>query len=124
MTQEGSTPHRRSSDPASDATLIAGTGARSAPRSTTGLRFAPGERLADRYRLKALLGRGGMGEVYAADDEELGIPVALKVLHIAIGAPGEGLWRLKREVLLARSVAHPHVCRVYDLGRHMGGVGE
>jgi predicted ATPase/tetratricopeptide (TPR) repeat protein len=123
MTQEGSPPHRKSSDPASDATLIAGTGARSAPRSTAGLRFTPGERLADRYRLQALLGRGGMGEVYAADDEELGIPVALKVLHIAIGPPGEGLWRLKREVLLARSVAHPHVCRVYDLGRHMGGVG-
>ena len=122
MAQEESPSHRGSLAPGSDVTQVAGTGARPASQAApAGPRFAPGERLADRYRVRALLGRGGMGEVYAADDEELGILVALKVLHVALGAPGDGLWRLKQEVLLARSVAHPHVCRVYDLGRHLDG---
>lgn len=84
-------------------------------------RFVRGDRLADRYRVERFLGQGGMGEVYEAHDEELSIPVALKTLRPGIGADrGSARW-LKREVLLARSVAHPHVCRVYDLGRHEDG---
>src|SRR5438105_3213358 len=82
--------------------------------------FHPGERLAGRYRLKRWLGRGGMGEVFEADDEELTIPLALKTLAPALRDHPSAVLRLKREVLLARSVAHPHVCRVYDLGRHGG----
>jgi predicted ATPase/Tfp pilus assembly protein PilF len=62
-----------------------------------------------------------MGEVYEAWDEELSIPVALKTLHLA-GATEEAHKRLKLEGLLARSVWHPNVCRLYDLGRH--GEGE
>ncbi len=80
-------------------------------------RLAPGDHLADRYRIRGLLGRGGMGEVYEADDEELGIVVALKTLR-EVGARRESLERLKLEGMLARAVWHPNVCRVYELGRH------
>ena len=90
----------------------------------TGRRHAPfpsGERLASRYRIQRLLGRGGMGDVYEARDEELSIPVAVKVLRHDVGDTREALMRLKREVLLARAVWHPNVCRIYDLGRHREG---
>jgi len=53
-------------------------GALAGPKSD---RFAPGDIAAGRYRIRQLLGRGGAGEVYEADDEELGIPVALKTLR-------------------------------------------
>lgn len=83
--------------------------------------FAPDARIADRYRLIRLLGRGGMGDVWEAWDEELSVAVALKTLgHSAQARPG-ALRMLKQEVLLARAVAHPSVCRVYDLGRHLLG---
>jgi tetratricopeptide (TPR) repeat protein len=84
--------------------------------------FAAGERIAGRYLIRRLLGRGGMGEVYEAWDEELSIPVALKTLHLA-GGSEETHKRLKLEGLLARSVWHPNVCRLYDLGRHGEGKG-
>ncbi|MGH7724653.1 MAG: tetratricopeptide repeat protein [Candidatus Eiseniibacteriota bacterium] len=80
-------------------------------------RFVPGDRIADRYLVQALLGRGGMGEVYEARDEALGITVALKTLRHA-DDKDESLERLRLEGLLARAVWHPNVCRVYDLDRH------
>jgi serine/threonine protein kinase len=80
------------------------------------VRFITGQRIAGRYLVQRLLGSGGMGEVYEVWDEELAIPVALKTLR-AISTEG-ALQRLKRESLLARSVSHPNVCRVYDVGRH------
>jgi len=83
--------------------------------------LSPGERLAGRYRLRCLLGAGGMGDVYEAEDEELAVVVALKVLRLDLGHDEQArqtLRRLKHEVLLARSITHPNVCRVYDLGRH------
>ncbi len=80
-------------------------------------RFAPGDRLAGRYLIRQLIGRGGMGEIYEADDEELGITVALKTLR-AIGGRDASPDQLKLEGMLARAVWHPNVCRVYELGRH------
>jgi predicted ATPase len=62
-----------------------------------------------------------MGEVYEAYDDDLCIPVALKTLHPDLSRERAALARLKLEVLLARSVAHPHVCRVYDIGHHGEG---
>ena len=76
----------------------------------------PGHVLGDRYVVGHELGRGGMGAVYAVVDRLLGERVALKVLLTTSDAPQSGkLERLRREVRLARLVAHPNVCRVYDL---------
>ena len=79
-------------------------------------RFLPGVVLADRYRIVALLGRGGMGEVYRADDLKLGQPVALKFLPQGLDANPERLDRFLNEVRTARQVSHTNVCRIYDVG--------
>lgn len=79
-------------------------------------RFLPGRLLAGRYRIIALLGKGGMGEVYRADDLTLGQPVALKFLPDEAVRDQGLLERFKNEVRIARRVSHPNVCRVYDVG--------
>ncbi len=79
-------------------------------------RFLPGRLLAGRYRIIALLGKGGMGEVYRADDLTLGQPVALKFLPDEAAHDPGLLERFKNEVRIARRVSHPNVCRVYDVG--------
>jgi hypothetical protein len=78
-------------------------------------RFLPGAVLADRYRIVALSGRGGMGEVYRADDLKIGQPVALKFLSADVERDPDRLQRLLGEVRIARQVSHPNVCRVYDV---------
>ncbi len=83
-------------------------------------RFTPGTTVASRYRIVSLLGRGGMGEVYRADDLKLGQPVALKFLPEALQTDGAALARFHREVRVARQVSHRNVCRVYDIGE-VGG---
>jgi serine/threonine-protein kinase len=77
--------------------------------------FTPGTVVADRYRIIGLLGRGGMGEVYRADDLKLGHPVALKFLPKELSSDPSRLERFYAEVRLARQVSHPNVCRVYDV---------
>src|SRR4051794_22887904 len=83
-------------------------------------RFAAGEVLAGRYRIVAPLAKGGMGEVYRADDLTLGQPVALKFLPARIATDPDRLTRFRKEVAAARRVSHPNVCRVYDIGEHAG----
>src|SRR5437764_703215 len=78
--------------------------------------FSPGAIVAGRYRIVSLLGAGGMGEVYRADDIKLGQPVALKFLPAALARDGALLARLHDEVRLGRQVSHPNVCRIYDIG--------
>ncbi len=78
--------------------------------------FVPGTVLGGRYRLVGLLGKGGMGEVYRADDLTLGQPVALKFLPSAVEGDEERLERFFSEVRIARQVTHPAVCRVFDIG--------
>jgi serine/threonine-protein kinase len=80
----------------------------------------PGTLLAGRYRIISRLGQGGMGEVYRADDEKLGQPVALKFLPRRLQGNQRALELFLEEVRLARRVAHPNVCRVFDLGEHEG----
>ena len=79
-------------------------------------RYTPGVIIDERYRLIALLGRGGMGEVYRADDLSLGQPVALKFLPEA-KTDEYTLERFRNEVRIARRISHPNVCRVYDIGQ-------
>ena len=85
-------------------------------RSAPGSRFEPGEQIGGRYRIGGLVGRGGMGEIYRAEDLKLGQTVALKFLPRDVEKDPVLLERLLEEVRLARQVAHPNVCRVFDVG--------
>jgi hypothetical protein len=89
-------------------------------RSAADGRFALGEVVAGRFRMVAALGKGGMGEVYRADDLTLGQPVALKFLPADVADDTDRLTRFRQEVAAARRVSHPNVCRVYDIADHAG----
>jgi serine/threonine protein kinase len=82
-------------------------------------RFRAGALFANRFRIVGSLQRGGMGEVYRAHDLELGQPVALKFLTV-LRSDERARARLRTEVRLARQIAHPNVCRVYDIGEAHG----
>jgi len=78
-----------------------------------------GHLFAQRYEIRGLVGRGGMGAVYRALDRELDEEVAVKVLETAgEGTPGEQ--QLRREIKLARTITHPNVVRAYDFGEAEG----
>jgi hypothetical protein len=85
-----------------------------------GAQFIPGTMLSGRYRIVGLLGRGGMGEVYRADDLKLGQAVALKFLPKQLTHRADRLARFHQEVRLARQVSHPNVCRVHDIAEAGG----
>ena len=78
-------------------------------------RFPPGTLLGGRYRIIERLGRGGMGEIYRADDLKLAQAVALKFLSADVDKDPGRLTQLHTEVRMARQVSHPNVCRVYDI---------
>ncbi|HXY06628.1 MAG TPA: serine/threonine-protein kinase, partial [Terriglobales bacterium] len=80
--------------------------------------FSPGDLLAQRFRITRFLARGGMGEVYEAEDVELREQVALKTIRSELLEDSHALDRFKREVHLAKQVTHPNVCRIFDLFRH------
>ena len=112
---------------AGDQTRLAGTPSRPASSGWLGSssnvdygRFPPGEIIEGRYRVIGLLGRGGMGEVYRADDLRLGQPVALKFLPETLSHDPVRLAQFHNEVRTARQVSHPNVCRVYDIGDASG----
>ena len=102
-------------NPALDVTRI-GSGASSG--------LGPGVLFAGRYRIERLLGVGGMGAVYKAQDQELGIAIALKVIRTEVlSNPSVGIdfeRRFKQELLLARQVTHQNVLRIHDLGEANG----
>ena len=79
-------------------------------------RFLPGTKVANRYRIVSLVGKGGMGEVYRADDLKLGHTVALKFLPKDFAKDPQRLDYFYTEVRLTRQISHPNVCRVYDIG--------
>ncbi|HEX6130602.1 MAG TPA: serine/threonine-protein kinase, partial [Actinomycetota bacterium] len=78
--------------------------------------------LADRYELRALLGRGGMGEVYEAADRRLDRTVAVKVLRPELAADRRFVARFQREARTAARLAHPSIVAVHDAGEHDGRV--
>src|SRR4026208_72107 len=81
-----------------------------APLTSGSLRFAPGAIVAGRYRLVALLGRGGMGGGDRADDLTLDQPVALKFLSEGVAASDAGVAQFHNELRIARQVSHKNVC--------------
>jgi predicted Ser/Thr protein kinase len=99
-----------------DLTVLPTTPARAADTR----RFATGSIIAGRYRLVALLGKGGMGEVYRAEDLTLDQPVALKFLPEGAARDAASLARFHHELRVARQVSHKNVCRLYDLGEAEG----
>jgi hypothetical protein len=105
---------------AADCSPRAGSGPNRTPSHTSDFgyeaRYVPGTTLAERYRIVSPLGKGGMGEVYRAEDLKLGQTVALKFLPKSLAHNEEALARFTREVRLARQVSHPNVCRVFDIG--------
>ncbi len=76
--------------------------------------IAEGTLVNDRYEIRQSLGKGGMGEVFLAYDRSTQQMVALKVVREESRMPGDDE-ALRQELLLARSVSHPNVCRVHDL---------
>jgi serine/threonine-protein kinase len=107
-------------DVALDRTATAVPHKRTAPTSTL---FQSGEVIAQRYRIQRLLGQGGMGAVYLADDEVLGELVALKVISSAYASDEAAMVaRFRREAAAARKVSSPAVIRIHDLGEARPGV--
>jgi eukaryotic-like serine/threonine-protein kinase len=83
------------------------------------VRLTPGTRIGP-YEVVALLGAGGMAEVYRAKDTRLGRDVAVKVMSEALGTDAVLVARFEREARLAASLAHPNVVALYDVGLHDG----
>ena len=83
-----------------------------------GIRLAPGAVLATRFRIVRFIGHGGMGDVYEAEDLELGERVALKTVRPEVAHLTGAIDRFRREIHLSRKVTHPNVCRIFDVFRH------
>ena len=90
---------------------------RSPDRQPASYELELGALLGGRYRIQRLLGRGGMGAVYLADDQALGESVALKVVSSSLALdPEQAISRFRREAQAARRIAHANVIRIHDLG--------
>jgi serine/threonine protein kinase/tetratricopeptide (TPR) repeat protein len=86
--------------------------------------FAPGQILAGRFHVIRFVARGGMGEVYEAEDLELNERVAVKTARFEASAGAHEIERFRREIQLARRVTHPNVCRTFDVFRHTSGLSD
>ena len=84
------------------------------------MRLEDGQRVGDRYTLRRRLGSGGMADVWLADDEMLGRPVALKFLHERFAQDAQFVERFRREAQAAAGLQHPNVVGVYDRGEADG----
>jgi len=82
--------------------------------------FTPGEMFDRRYRIIEEIGCGGMGHVFKAEDTELNITVALKIIRPRLSSNPRFIEKFKKEMLLARSISHENVIRIFDLGEAHG----
>jgi eukaryotic-like serine/threonine-protein kinase len=119
---ETGTPGSRSSDTGSSDGLMKNLAQKMA--STSEHSFRPGQLVAERFKVVRFLARGGMGEVYEADDLRLKERVALKTIRPEVAHDRQAMVRFEREIRLARKVSHPNVCRVFDLQTHREGSQE
>ena len=104
------------SEPASSATTHT-SAARDPAAGEAPPLFSVGDQLAGRFRVVRFVARGGMGEVYEAEDLDLGEKVALKTIRLA-ARDTRAIERFHSEIQLARRVTHPNVCRTFDLFHH------
>ena len=81
--------------------------------------FAPG-RVIGRYHIRELIGTGGMGQVFLADDSELKRPVAFKVLHEEVAGDKERVRRFIQEARAASALNHPNILTIYEIGTFEG----
>src|SRR5712691_10047946 len=79
-------------------------------------RLTPGT-MVNRYKILNILGEGGMGEVYLAQDMRLGRKVALKLLSTYLSSDGERLHRFEQEARAASALNHPNVCVIHEIGK-------
>ncbi len=91
-----------------------GRSAPGASRSKSSLDL--GSDFGPRYHIEALLGKGGMGEVYKAYDKELDRTVAIKLVLSGLAEEPETMQRFKQELLMASKVSHKNILRIHDLG--------
>jgi serine/threonine protein kinase len=95
-----------------------------ADRRTPGRAFSDGEIACERFGIVGLLGEGGMGEVYEAEDLVLRDErIALKTLRASLAADESAIERLTKELQLARRITHPNVCQVHDVYQHRTSSG-
>ena len=86
--------------------------------------FESGQEIAGRFRIERFITRGGMGEVYAAYDQLLGEPVALKTIGAFDLHEQWLINRFREEIRLGRRVSHRNICRIYDIHEHSLASGK
>lgn len=86
--------------------------------------FEHGDLLSDRFLILRALGRGGMGEVYEAEDRELEIRSAIKVMSAEWASHNDVARAFRSEIQIARLITHPNVCRIHDLTIHRADGGN
>ena len=79
--------------------------------------FAVGEVVGGKYRLDGVIGKGGMGTVYRAENLDVGRMVALKVLHVELAGNPDLITRFRREARAAAAIGHAGIVDVFDLAR-------
>ena len=111
---QGGVPSPTSSDTDTQTKMV-----RRGHTSATSRWFATSQIIADRFEIVTFLGQGGMGDVYEAKDLHLGEHVALKTIRPEYASDERMIAHFKQEILLAKKVTHPNVCRIYDVGFHI-----
>src|SRR6266576_7341990 len=81
--------------------------------------LSPGTKLG-RYEIRSQIGKGGMGEVYLAEDTQLHRKVALKILPADVASNQDRMRRFKQEATAAAALNHPHIAHIYEIGESDG----